>query len=296
MKKFAGLLILSLSVAAWAGDRSNEVDRVESSATVLDEIMAAPDKGIPERVIDNAKCIAVVPSMLKGGFVFGASYGRGIASCRTEKGWTPPAFFVLEGGSFGFQIGGQAADVVMLVMNDNGVKNLLTSKFKLGADAAVAAGPVGRQASGDTDITMRAEILTYSRARGIFAGLTLNGASVRQDRDATRDFYGRMISYRSLLKGEGTAPEDAQPWITALNRYAGGSTTSTAPATEASAASDNSSSTHVVPPPPPPQPAAATTQPVESSIAPSPENTPPAAKTPADDNPPSATAPSQDPQ
>jgi lipid-binding SYLF domain-containing protein len=293
MKKLAGLLILLLSVAAWAGDRSSEVDRVESSATVLDEIMAAPDKGIPERIIDSAKCIAVVPSMLKGGFVVGASYGRGIASCRTERGWTSPAFFVVEGGSFGFQIGGQAADVVMLVMNDNGVRNLLSSKFKLGADAAVAAGPVGRQASGDTDITMRAEILTYSRSRGIFAGLTLNGASVRQDRDATRDFYGRMISYRTLLKGEGTSPEDAKPWITALNRYAGGSTTDTA----AAATTSDDSTTHVVPPPPPPQTTSnSSQQPTESAIAPSPENTPPAAKTPADNNPPSATAPSQDPQ
>jgi lipid-binding SYLF domain-containing protein len=230
MKKLAGLLILLLSVAAWAGDRSNEVDRVESAATVLDEIMAAPDKAIPERVIDNAKCIAVIPSMLKGGFVVGGAFGRGIASCRTEKGWTAPAFFVLEGGSVGFQIGGQAVDVVMLIMNDHGMKSLLNSKFKLGADASVAAGPVGRQAEGSTDITMRAEILTYSRARGIFAGVTLNGASVRQDRDATRDFYGRMVNYRTLLQGGKDSPESAQPWITALNRYAGGATTNTAPA------------------------------------------------------------------
>ena len=229
MKKYAGLLILLLSVAAWAGDRSSEIDRVDSAATVLDEIMAAPDRGIPERVIDNAKCIAVVPSLFKGGFVVGAAYGRGVASCRTEKGWTAPAFFVLEGGSFGFQIGGQAVDVVMLIMNDHGMRSLLGSKFKLGADASVAAGPVGRQAEGSTDITMRAEILTYSRARGIFAGITLNGASVRQDRDATRDFYGRMVPYRTLLKGGMDSPEDAQPWITALNRYAGGSTTMTAP-------------------------------------------------------------------
>ncbi len=240
MKKLAGLLILLLSVAAWAGDRSNELDRVESSATVLDEIMAAPDRGIPEHIIDNAKCIAVVPSMLKGGFVVGAAYGRGIASCRTDRGWTAPAFFVLQGGSFGFQIGGQAVDVVMLIMNDHGMKNLLNSKFKLGADASVAAGPVGRQAEGSTDITMRAEILTYSRARGIFAGVTLNGASVRQDRDATRDFYGRMIPFRTLLNGGTAFPSDATIWFTALNRYAGGSNV-------------NAPVTAGVPPPPPPQ-------------------------------------------
>jgi lipid-binding SYLF domain-containing protein len=234
MKKLAGLLILLLSVAAWAGDRSTEVERVESAATVLDEIMAAPDKGIPERVIDNAKCIAVVPSLLKGGFVVGASYGRGIASCRTEKGWTPPAFFMLAGGSVGFQIGGQAVDVVMLVMNDHGMRSLLNSKFKLGADASVAAGPVGRQAEGSTDLTLRAEVLTYSRARGIFAGVTLNGASVKQDRDATRAFYGRMVPYRTLLTGGHSAPEGVEPWITALNRYAGGSTTDTRPPARAS--------------------------------------------------------------
>lgn len=261
MKKLAGLLILLLSVAAWAGDRSNEVDRVESAATVLDEIMAAPDKAIPERIIDQAKCIAVVPSMLKGGFVLGAAYGRGIASCRTEKGWTAPAFFVLEGGSFGFQIGGQAVDVVMLIMNEHGMKSLLNSKFKLGADASVAAGPVGRQAEGSTDITMRAEILTYSRARGIFAGVTLNGSSVRQDRDSTRDFYGRMVNYRTLLQGGKDSPESAQPWIAALNRYAGGATTATAPA-----------GNPAVPPPPPPaaapsaNPPAETTPPAESDI------------------------------
>jgi lipid-binding SYLF domain-containing protein len=231
MKKLAGLLILLLSAAAWAGDRSSEVDRVEGAATVLDEIMSAPDRGIPERVIDNAKCIAVVPSMLKGGFLVGAAYGKGVASCRTEKGWTAPAFFRVAGGSFGFQIGGQAVDVVMLIMNDHGMKNLLNSKFKLGADASVAAGPVGRQAEGSTDLTLRAEILTYSRARGIFAGVTLNGAQVKQDRDSTRDFYGRMVPFRSLLNGSFTAPGEAQPWITALNRYATASTAATAPAT-----------------------------------------------------------------
>ncbi len=256
MKKLAGLLILTLSVAAWAGDRSNESDRVESAATVLDEIMAAPDKGIPERIIDDAKCIAVVPSMLKGGFVVGAAYGKGVASCRTDRGWTPPAFFVLQGGSFGFQIGGQAVDVVMLIMNEHGMRSLLNSKFKLGADASVAAGPVGRQAEGSTDITMRAEILTYSRARGIFAGITLNGASVRQDRDATRDFYGRMIPFRTLLKGGTSSPDDARPWITALNRYAGGANVMNAPATAS------------VPPPQSDANPPAKTAPAESDIPP----------------------------
>ena len=257
MKKLAGLLILLLSVGAWAGDRSNEIDRVDSAATVLDEIMGARDAGIPSRVLDNAECVAVVPSLLKGGFVFGAAYGRGVASCRTQKGWTAPAFFVMEGGSFGFQIGGQAVDLVMLVMNEHGMKNLLNSRFKLGADASVAAGPVGRQAEGSTDLTFRAEILTYSRARGVFAGVSLNGASVRQDRDATRDFYGRYVNYRNLLNGSMAAPEEAQSWITALNHYAGaGGGSITTPA---------SASSHPVPPPPPAQ-APAKSQPSESDI------------------------------
>lgn len=282
MKKVAGLLILLLSVAAWASDRSNEVDRVESSATVLDEIMAAPDNAIPNSIIDRAKCIAVVPSMLKGGFVFGAAYGRGIASCRTEKGsWTPPAFFVVEGGSFGLQIGGQAVDVVMLIMNDAGMKNLLTSKFKIGADASAAAGPVGREAAGSTDLYMRAEILTYSRARGIFAGLTLNGASVRQDRDATREFYGRLINYRTLLKGGADTPEDAQTWITALNRHAGGSISASASAPAPAEA------------PPSPATQATTPAPTQTTAVPASDNTepapapgqePPAAPQPSDNN------------
>src|SRR5215467_7334510 len=149
-----------------AKDNSKAVDRVESAGTVLDEIQSAPDNRIPEEVLGSAECVAVVPSMLKAGFIVGARYGRGVASCRTPKGWSAPAFFRIEGGSFGLQIGGQAVDVIMLIMNDNGMKNLLSSKFKLGADASVAAGPVGRQAAADTDWKMRAQVLSYSRARG----------------------------------------------------------------------------------------------------------------------------------
>ena len=217
------MMMLSLSGFAQSGDRDKAVDRVQAAGTVLDEIMAAPDSGIPNNVIESTKCIAVVPSLLKGAFVFGAERGKGVASCRTDKGWSAPAFFVVEGGSFGFQIGGQAADVVMLVMNDGGMRNLLSSKFKLGANASVAAGPVGRHAEGDTDWKMRAEVLTYSRARGVFAGLSLNGASIRQDQDSTRAFYGHMIPYRSLLTGMTPAPEEAQPFTSALGKYAGGS-------------------------------------------------------------------------
>src|SRR5438876_9989334 len=146
--------------------------------------MSTPDKGIPEEILGNAKCIAVVPSLLKGGLGFGGAYGRGVATCRTANGWSAPAPFGIKGGSVGFQIGGQAVDLIMVIMNDEGMQNLLSSKFKLGADASAAAGPVGRHAEGATDWKMRAQVLTYSRARGLFAGITLNGAVISEDKDA----------------------------------------------------------------------------------------------------------------
>jgi len=223
MKKLLVLVVLaSLSTAARAAeDRDKIVDRVDAAATVLDEIMAAPDKGIPEEVLGSAQCIAVVPSLLKGGFVVGAAYGKGVVTCRTQKGWSAPAFFRVEGGSFGLQIGGQAVDLVMLVMNDNGMRNLLSSKFKIGADASAAAGPVGRHAEAATDWKMRAELLTYSRARGLFAGITLNGEVVKQDKDDTRDFYGRMVSFRSVLTGLVAPPAGSEPFLKAAAKYGG---------------------------------------------------------------------------
>jgi len=187
---------------------------------VLNEIQGAPDSGIPQEVLGSAQCVAVVPSMLKGGFIVGAKYGRGLASCRTPKGWSAPAFFTVTGGSFGFQIGGQAVDLVMLIMNDNGMKNLLSSKFALGADASVAAGPVGRHAEGNTDWKMRAQVLTYSRARGVFAGVSLNGAVVKQDKDSTREFYGHMVTTRASLKGEVEPPAEANAFLTTLAKWA----------------------------------------------------------------------------
>ncbi len=221
MKKLVLLAVLAMIPAAlWAqGDRANTVERVQAAGTVIDEIMNAPDSRIPDEIFDSAKCIAVVPSMLKGAFVFGAQYGKGVASCRTEKGWSAPAFFRVTGGSFGFQIGGQAVDLIMVVMNDEGMQNLLASKFKIGGDASAAAGPVGRQASGSTDWKMRAQILTYSRARGIFAGISLDGAVVMQGKDDTRAFYGRMVPFKTLLTGELPAPEDAKPFISSLDKH-----------------------------------------------------------------------------
>jgi lipid-binding SYLF domain-containing protein len=199
---------------------SKATDRVQAAGEVLNEIQAAPDKGIPQEVLGSAQCVAVVPSMLKGGFIVGGKYGRGLASCRTPKGWSAPAFFVVEGGSFGFQIGGQAVDLVMLVMNDAGMNHLLSSKFALGADASVAAGPVGRHAEANTDWKMRAEVLTYSRARGIFAGVSLNGAVVKQDKDSTREFFGHMVSFPASLKGEVDTPPAANPFLSSLAKWA----------------------------------------------------------------------------
>jgi lipid-binding SYLF domain-containing protein len=201
-------------------DNSKAADRVKAAGTVLDEIQSAPDTGIPEEVMGSAECVAVVPSMLKGGFIVGARYGRGVASCRTAKGWSAPAFFAIKGGSFGLQIGGQAVDLVMLIMNKDGMHNLLTSKFKLGADASVAAGPVGRHAAADTDWKMRAQVLSYSRARGLFAGLELNGAVINQDKDSTREFYGRMVSSKTSLTGEIDGTASAYPFLNTLAKWA----------------------------------------------------------------------------
>jgi lipid-binding SYLF domain-containing protein len=225
MKKLL-LLTLLVSLCAFtfaADDQPRETkasDRVQAAADVLDDIQGAPDKGIPQEVLGSAECVAVVPSMLKGGFIIGGKYGRGLASCRTPKGWSAPAFFVVSGGSVGFQIGGQAVDLVMLIMNKDGMKHLLSSEFALGADASVAAGPVGRHAEGNTDWKMRAEVLTYSRARGLFAGVSLNGAVVKQDKDSTREFYGRMVPFRTSLIGEIDPPAGANAFLTSLAKWA----------------------------------------------------------------------------
>lgn len=213
-------MLMGLAAPAYAGDRAKVVERLNDAATILDEIMAAPDKGIPEEIFSGAKCVAVVPSLLKGGFVVGGAYGKGVATCRTASGWSAPAFFRMEGGSFGLQIGGEAVDLIMVIMNDKGMERLLSSRFKLGADASVAAGPVGRHAEGTTDWKMRAQVLTYSRSRGVFAGLTVNGSTIRQDKGDTRDFYGRMVRFRTALTGGVAAPADAQNFLGTVAKYA----------------------------------------------------------------------------
>jgi lipid-binding SYLF domain-containing protein len=222
MKKLVlALVVLGVSTASFAGDEMDNkaANRVKGAANVLEEIQSAPDNGIPEEVLGSAECVAVVPSMLKGGFVFGARYGRGVASCRTPKGWSDPAFFVIEGGSWGLQIGGQAVDLVMLIMNQKGMERLLSSKFKLGADASAAAGPVGRHAAADTDWKLRAQVLSYSRTRGVFAGLELNGAVIKTDRESTLEFYGKMQPPSTTLQ-TASNPQAALPFLTDLAKWA----------------------------------------------------------------------------
>jgi SH3 domain-containing YSC84-like protein 1 len=225
------LLAVALILPAFGADEkeTKAEDRLKAAATVLDEIQSAPDQGMPEEVLGSAECVAVVPTMLNGGFIIGARYGRGVASCRTPKGWSAPAFFSVKGGSFGLQIGGQAVDLVMLIMNQEGMKKLLSSQFKLGADASVAAGPVGRHAAADTDWKLKAQVLSYSRARGAFAGLALNGAAVGQDKDSTREFYGRMVPFSTSLTGTIDAPQNAYPFLSTLAKWAKSAAGTSAP-------------------------------------------------------------------
>jgi lipid-binding SYLF domain-containing protein len=222
MKKLSLLALLSLTTALWAqsGVRSADADRLQSASVILAQIMDAPDKAIPDSIMDGAKCLAIVPSRLKASFIFGAEYGKGVATCRTEKGWSTPVFFKIEGGSFGFQAGGQASDLVLVIRTTDGMQHLLQSKFKLGADASAAGGPVGRDAQAATDLTMRAQILTYSRSRGLFAGVSVNGAVVHQDDGATQAFYGKDWTFYSLLNGEVQPPAEAQNFLKAVEQYA----------------------------------------------------------------------------
>jgi SH3 domain-containing YSC84-like protein 1 len=215
MKKVMFILaMLSLGTLCWAGSaREDATERLGNATTVLHEIMGMPDKGIPEEVLEHAKCVAVVPHMVKGGFVFGGKGGKGVASCRTANGWSAPAFITISGGNWGLQIGVEAVDLVMIIQNEKGMQKLLESNFHVGADASAAAGPVGRHAEAGTNWKMDTEILTYSRAKGVFAGLTLEGASIRQDNDSRRAIYGPKVTTKALLLGKVAAPAAAQPFL-----------------------------------------------------------------------------------
>jgi lipid-binding SYLF domain-containing protein len=206
--------MLSLGTLCWAGSaREDATDRLDNATQVMHEIMGMPDKGIPEEVLEHAKCLAVVPHMVKGGFVFGGKGGKGVATCRTANGWSAPAFITISGGNWGLQIGVEAVDLVMIIQNEKGMQKLLESNFHLGADASAAAGPVGRHAEAGTNWKMDTEILTYSRAKGVFAGLTLEGASIRQDDDSRHAIYGHKATTRALLLGKVSAPAVAQPFL-----------------------------------------------------------------------------------
>ncbi|HTR66681.1 MAG TPA: lipid-binding SYLF domain-containing protein [Terriglobales bacterium] len=222
MKKTVSLLLMSfvclLGTYAIAGSaREDSVARLQSSVDVIHAIMSTPDKGIPEEVLSNAKCILVVPDLIKGGFVFGGKHGRGVATCRTAAGWSAPAFVSVGGGSWGLQIGIEDVDLVMLVMNDRGFQHLLSSKFELTGEGSVAAGPVGRHASAGTDWRMNTEVLTYSRSKGVFAGLTLEGAVVEQDNDSTRAIYGKHMRFRNILSGRAKTPASADAFLRAIS-------------------------------------------------------------------------------
>src|SRR5689334_9146612 len=221
MKKTISLLLMTLigmvGTYAWAGTaRQDTVERLQSSVDVLHSIMNTPDKGIPEEVLNDAKCILVVPNLIKGGFIFGGKHGRGVASCRTSDGWSAPAFVSIGGGSWGLQIGVEGVDLVMLVMNDQGFQHLLSSKFALSGEGSVAAGPVGRHASAGTDWKMNTEVLTYSRSKGVFAGLTLEGAVIQQDDDSTRAIYGKHMTFRNILSGKAKTPASADAFMKAV--------------------------------------------------------------------------------
>jgi lipid-binding SYLF domain-containing protein len=221
MKKTISVLLMGfvglVGTSAWAGSaREDTVDRLQKSVEVLQAVMATPDKGIPEEVLSSAKCIMVVPDLIKGGFIFGGKHGRGIASCRTPNGWSAPAFVSVGGGSWGLQIGVEGVDLVMLVMNDRGLQHLLSSKFQLSGEGSVAAGPVGRHASAGTDWKMNTEMLTYSRSKGVFAGLTLEGAVVEQDDDSTIAIYNKKVSFRYVLSGKAATPEVAAEFMRAV--------------------------------------------------------------------------------
>ena len=222
MKKVMSLLLMSLiglvGTFAFAGsDREDTVERMQKSVDVLQSIMSTPDKGIPEEVLSGAKCIVVVPNLLKGGFIFGGKHGRGVATCRTPEGWSAPAFISVGGGSWGLQIGVEGVDLVMLVMNDRGLQHLLSSKFEMTGEGSVAAGPVGRHTSAGTDILLNTEVLTYSRSKGVFAGLTLEGAVVEQDNDSTRAIYGRHVTFRNILSGKAATPRSGDAFIRAVS-------------------------------------------------------------------------------
>ncbi len=222
LKRFLILSVLTLfaTLTAVASDREDDVKRTQKAAQVFQEIMNTPDQGIPQDLLNSAKCVAIIPGDVKFAFVFGGSYGRGLAICRTGHGWSAPMFVAIDGGSVGYQIGGSSTDLVMLFMNDHALQSLLGDKFKLGADASVAAGPVGRNAAAGTDIRMSAEILSYSRTKGVFAGVSLDGAVVQADKSGDKAMYGANVDRHEILSGKIAVPASAKPLMREIDESA----------------------------------------------------------------------------
>jgi lipid-binding SYLF domain-containing protein len=212
-------IVLSTAPLALASDHDDDVSRTEKAALVFRQIMDTPDKGIPNDLLDKAKCVAIIPGDKKFAFIFGGSYGRGVATCRTATGWSAPMFVAIDGGSVGYQIGGSSTDLVMLFMNDHALQSLLGDKFKLGADASVAAGPVGRNATAATDLRLNAEILSYSRSKGLFAGVSLDGAVMQADRSGDHSMYGHDVDRHQILNGSIPVPSSARGLLHELDRY-----------------------------------------------------------------------------
>jgi lipid-binding SYLF domain-containing protein len=220
-KTFATLLIcFGLVPAAFAASSREDLQaRIDSAKTVLEQIMSAQDRSIPMNILEQATCVGVVPGLLKGAFIFGGQYGQGVVTCRTGHGWSAPVFIRMAGGSFGFQIGGQSTDLVLVAVNDRGFQDLLKSKFKIGGDASAAAGPVGRSGQAATDWKMNAELLSYSRNKGLFAGIDLDGTSVSQNVEDTNTYYGTPHTFESILKGEVAVPQSAVPFVRTVAHY-----------------------------------------------------------------------------
>ncbi len=224
MKKISGMLCaLAISVSALGSAHAQDMaklnDRLDSARAVIDEVMSVPDKAIPQSIVSSAKCLVVIPSFKKGAFVFGAQYGQGVATCRTPRGWSAPVFVQLTGGSFGFQIGGQATDLILVAMNDHGLEDMLRNKFKIGGDAAASAGPVGRNAQAGTDWKLNAEFLTYSRSKGLFAGIDLDGTVLSQNTDYTRLEYGSDLPFADVLHGKVPTPQNARGFVHTVAKY-----------------------------------------------------------------------------
>jgi lipid-binding SYLF domain-containing protein len=217
---FSTILLVAAPIAL-ASDREDDVARNEKAAQVFKQIMDTPDQGIPQELLESAKCIAIIPGDKKFAFILGGSYGRGVAVCRTAHGWSAPLFVAIEGGSVGYQIGGSSTDLVMLFMNDHALHSLLSDKFKLGADASVAAGPVGRSATAGTDLKLNAEILSYSRSKGVFAGASLDGAVVQADKSGDQAIYGANVDRHEILDGQVQVPASAKDLIRELHAYTG---------------------------------------------------------------------------